>query len=58
MFNFSYFLGFVGLCNDLLLLVPLVVFHYTGIETFEWPERQTLLLMTINAFFGTFVSDF
>ena len=57
-FKFTYFLGFVGLCNDVILAVLLVIFNYTGFETFEWPPNDTLLLLSINAFFGTFISDY
>ncbi len=57
-FKFSYFLGFVGLSNDVLLLVLLWIFNATGFETFEWPPGNTLLLLSINAFFGTFISDY
>lgn len=37
-FKFSYFLGFVGLCNDVFLAVLLLIFNVTGWETFEWPD--------------------
>ena len=57
-FKFSYFLGFVGLSNDVLLLPLFFIFNATGIETFEWPTKKTLLLLTGNAFFGTLVSDY
>ena len=57
-FKFAYFLGFVGLINDILLLPLMLVFHVTGFETFEWPERDTLVLMSVNALIGTFFSDY
>lgn len=57
-FKFSYFLGFVGICNDVLLLVLFFIFNATGFETFEWPDNETLMLLSLNAFFGTFVSDY
>ena len=57
-FKFSYFLGFVGLCNDVILIAPLIIFDVTGFETFEWPPNDTLMLLSINAFFGTFISDY
>ena len=57
-FKFSYFLGFVGLSNDIILAILLVIFNYTGFEKFEWPPGNTLLLLSVNAFFGTFVSDY
>lgn len=57
-FKFSYFLGFVGLLNNILLLPLFFIFNATGFETFEWPNRQTFLLLSLNAFFGTLVSDY
>ena len=57
-FKFSYFLGFVGLLNDIFLLPLIIIFDITGFETFKWPPRETLLLLSINAFFGTLVSDY
>lgn len=57
-FKFTYFLGFVGLINDVLLLPLFLLFNWTGFEVFEWPNSKTLLILTINAFFGTFVSDY
>ena len=57
-FKFSYFLGFVGISNDILLLGLFFIFDATGFETFEWPPRETLILLSVNAFFGTFVSDY
>ena len=57
-FKFSYFLGFVGLCNDVILIPLLIIFDVTGFESFEWPPKETFLLLSVNAFFGNFVSDY
>ena len=57
-FKFTYFLGFVGLMNDVFLLPLFPIFNYTGLEHFKWPSSTTLLYLTVNAFFGTFVSDY
>eukprot|EP00353_Schmidingerella_taraikaensis_P012151 CAMPEP_0185588252 /NCGR_PEP_ID=MMETSP0434-20130131/52314_1 /TAXON_ID=626734 ORGANISM="Favella taraikaensis, Strain Fe Narragansett Bay" /NCGR_SAMPLE_ID=MMETSP0434 /ASSEMBLY_ACC=CAM_ASM_000379 /LENGTH=306 /DNA_ID=CAMNT_0028210759 /DNA_START=203 /DNA_END=1119 /DNA_ORIENTATION=- len=57
-FKFSYFLGFVGLCNDVLLIPLFFIFNATGFETFEWPDKHTLLLLSINALVGTCISDY
>ena len=57
-FKFSYFLGFVGLFNDFLLVPLFIIFDMTGFETFEWPNGKTLMLLSINAFFGTLISDY
>ena len=57
-FHFSYFLGFVGLFNDILVLPLFPIFHEIGLETFGWPSKHKLVLLTINAFLGTFISDY
>ena len=57
-FRFSIFLGFVGLFNDILLLPVIYLFDFTGIEPFEWPNQQTLLMLTANALFGAVISDY
>ena len=57
-FKFSYFLGFVGLSNVVLLLLLFVIFDATGFETFEWPSQESLVLLSVNAFFGSFLSDY
>lgn len=57
-FKFSYFLGFVGLFNDILLVPLFIIFDMTGFETFEWPNGKTLMLLSVNAFFGTLISDY
>ena len=42
-----------------MILLPLFfIFNATGFETFEWPPGHTLLLLSVNAFFGTFISDY
>lgn len=38
-FNFSLFLGFVGLFNTVFLLPLFPIFNLTGIEKFEWPNN-------------------
>ncbi|KAF8926557.1 hypothetical protein BGZ58_011080, partial [Dissophora ornata] len=57
--NMSLFFGFVGLFN-LLLLWPLFgVLHWTGVEPFELPhDSRVVWMIVINAFIGTFVSDY
>jgi solute carrier family 35 protein F5 len=57
-FKFTYFLGFVGLINIFVLLPLFPIFNATGIEVFSWPNKQTLLFLTLNAFIGTFISDY
>jgi len=57
-FKFSYFLGFVGFFNDFLLIPLFFLFDYTQLETFEWPSKNTVLLLSVNALIGTFVSDY
>ena len=57
-FKFSYFLGFVGLFNMVLLLPVFPILHYSGVETFQWPNHAALAEMTLNAVIGTVISDF
>ena len=57
-FKFSYFLGFVGLFNMVLLLPVFPILHYSGVETFQWPNQAALAEMTLNAVIGTVISDF
>ena len=37
-FNYTLFLGFVGLCNILLFIPFTLLLHFTEFETLEWPE--------------------
>lgn len=57
-FKFSWFLGFVGFFNDFLLLPLFPIFSWIGLEPFEWPNSHTIILLSANAFIGTFVSDY
>ncbi|KAF9108695.1 hypothetical protein BGX29_008227 [Mortierella sp. GBA35] len=57
--NMSLFFGFVGLFNLVLLWPIFGVLHWTGIEPFELPHDSRIVWMIgINAFVGTFVSDY
>ena len=38
-FKFSWFLGFVGLINDVAILPLFFIFNLTGLEVFQWPNR-------------------
>lgn len=57
-FKFSYFLGFVGLFNSFLLLPLFPILNYTNIELFEFPNKKALLALSLNAIFGTVISDY
>lgn len=57
-FKFTWFLGFVGLFNDIFIIPIFVIFNYTGFETFELPNKQTTLLLSVNALIGTALSDY
>ena len=42
-----------------VLLLPFILFfHQIGFETFEWPAKDTVVLMAINGLIGTFISDY
>ncbi|ODQ81087.1 hypothetical protein BABINDRAFT_160497 [Babjeviella inositovora NRRL Y-12698] len=56
--NMKVFFGFVGIFNLVLLWPTLIVFHLTGVETFELPNTwHVWKILLINGFI-TFVSDF
>lgn len=56
--NMNIFFGFVGLFTMLFLWPSLVLLHYLGWETFEWPQGKTVIsIITINCII-TFISDF
>ena len=57
-FKFSWFLGFVGLINDVAILPFFFIFNWIGFEKWEWPNHQTLILLTVNAIIGTVISDY
>ena len=57
-FKFSHFLGMVGLFNFVLIIPLFFIFNATGYETFEWPNREAILSMTLNAIIGTVISDY
>jgi len=44
------FFGLVGLCNLLCLWPLFFIFHYSGIEPIEIPDRDTLGLLTLVGF--------
>ena len=57
-FEMSYFLGMVGLFNVVVLLPLFPILNYTHVEPFEWPNLPALGAMTLNAIFGTVISDY
>lgn len=54
----SHFLGLVGLINSVLLLPLFFILNSTGVEPFEWPNRDALYALTLNAILGTVISDY
>jgi solute carrier family 35, member F5 len=48
----------VGLFNTVLLLPLFPILDFTGVEIFQWPNLPALGGMTLNAIFGTVISDF
>ena len=57
-FPFSYFLGFVGLFNVIFLWPFFFILHFTGVETFAWPNKTALSELVVNAIIGTVISDY
>lgn len=48
------FVGWIGICNTFFLWPLLVLFHYTGAETFHMPIGKHLQSLLITAFLDTF----
>ncbi len=38
-FKFSWFLGFVGLINDVVILPFFFIFNWIGFEKWQWPNH-------------------
>ena len=52
------FFGFVGLFGALIFWPGFFILHYTGVEKFELPpDLNTWLLLLLNAFVGTLLSE-
>lgn len=51
------FFGFVGIINVLILWPGLIIFHWTGIETFEWPPTWGVVLIIFCNSLGSLISD-
>ena len=49
--------GFVGLFDAVLLLPLVVIWHFTGIEPFEFPSNSVWTLLLVNGFIGTVLSE-
>lgn len=56
--NMKIFFGFVGLFNLVFLWPLILVFHFTGLETFELPSGMFVLSMIFLNCLIAFVSDF
>ncbi|KNE57081.1 hypothetical protein AMAG_02835 [Allomyces macrogynus ATCC 38327] len=56
--NMRLFFGLVGVFNAVLLLPLLALASFAGLETFEMPAVGQWKYLLINAFFGTFLSDY
>ncbi|KAI9297911.1 hypothetical protein K502DRAFT_323004 [Neoconidiobolus thromboides FSU 785] len=53
------FLGFVGLINLVIMIPVMILIHYINVEPFSFPPTSTVWAMLfLNAFFGTFLSDY
>lgn len=47
--NMTLFFGFVGLFNTLVLLPGLVIFHFSGVEKFQFPPTQRIwVIVTVS----------
>ena len=46
-FNYVYFLGFIGLINDVVIIPIFFIFNWTGIEKFEIPTKHTFFMLAV-----------
>ena len=51
-------MGLVGLFNIVLFIPLFPILHFTGIESFKWPNSEALGALVLNAILGTVISDF
>mmetsp|Transcript_9664 Transcript_9664/g.10928 ORF Transcript_9664/g.10928 Transcript_9664/m.10928 type:complete len:172 (+) Transcript_9664:555-1070(+) len=56
--SFFNVLAFIGIFNLITFWPLLIIFHMTGIETFELPKGVAIGYMTINIVFGTLLFDY
>nr|XP_039261425.1 solute carrier family 35 member F5-like [Styela clava] len=55
--NVPMFFAFVGIFTFLLLWPGLLVLHYTKVEVFELPDKQTAIYLIVNGLVGTVLSE-
>ena len=51
------FFGMIGAMSALFLLPLFPILHYSGLETFEWPDVTDWKYLVISALLGTVISD-
>ena len=51
------FFGTVGLLSAVFLLPLFPILHYSGVETFKWPDNKDWKYLVITAVLGTVISD-
>lgn len=56
--NNTLFFGIIGTFSVVFLWPILIIFHYTGYETFENPPSDAIAQILINIFFGSFLANF
>lgn len=50
-------IGSVGVFNSVLMLPIIYLINITGLESFELPDKNTLILILINGIVGTLICD-
>lgn len=55
--NVPMFFAFVGLFTFLLLWPGILVLHYSKVEMFELPDKQTAIYLVVNGLIGTVISE-
>lgn len=51
------FLALVGVCSLVLLWPGFFIVHYSGLEPFAWPDRETWGYLMVNSLLGTVLSE-
>jgi solute carrier family 35 protein F5 len=55
--SMAMFFGFVGLWNMLLMWPFFLIFHWTALELYVWPDWTVLGFLLLNGSIGTVLSD-
>lgn len=57
--NFNNFFrkGFIGFFSMIFMFPFLMLLNFTQIETFQWPSQDQWIVLLVNGFCGTVISE-